>query len=232
VGQGFSPARDAARALLERVVAAKGGLSRLRGIHTVVAAAVTTVQTPSGSVTSETTTYVEYPSRFRVEARTPRGDTVQVYADGHAWVKGPGGVETVPPDSLARFRAPVERDVISLLVRASDGTLRVAIPRPAGTPPRASAPPLLLEFSGDGADSVMLSVDPASGLVLELRYVEQQGPVAQAVREVFSDYRPVDGVMVAFEASIRSGETTFAERRLREIRFNVPVAAALFERPR
>jgi zinc protease len=223
-----------AQRILARAVEARGGLAKLQSIKTVVATAMTIVQTPQGPVKSETKTYVEYPLRFRVEAKIPGGETVQAYADGQAWVKGPDGrVETVPQEYVQRFRAPAERDVLSLLVRASEGRLSVRVPKePLGDDrPLAARRPLRLEISGGTFGSVTLSIDADTGFVTACRYTEQGGMGPQDIEEVFSDYRAVDGVQVAFKAAIRSGTTTYAERAFSEIKFNVPVDPAIFKRP-
>jgi outer membrane lipoprotein-sorting protein len=51
------------------------------------------------------------------------------------------------------------------------------------------------------------------------------------VEELFSDYRKVDGVQVAFTATVRRGSQTVFERRLSDITFNTPFDPALFKRP-
>ena len=74
------PAQDArpedraeAAALLDRVIAAKGGLDKLRALKTIVARQTQASHRPDGAPsTVETTNYIEYPNRVRVEA--PRGD--------------------------------------------------------------------------------------------------------------------------------------------------------------
>src|SRR5262249_57337631 len=57
---------DAAKAiaLLDKVIAAKGGLENLRGIKTIVAKQTLT----NLGAQTETVNYIAYPDRFRVEA--------------------------------------------------------------------------------------------------------------------------------------------------------------------
>src|SRR5205823_12401910 len=84
-----------AKALLDRVVEAKGGLEKLRAIKTITAVTTSTAQTPSGPVEAKSTTTLEYPNHVRVDTTLPQGKTVQVYNGQQAWVRDPRGVHDV-----------------------------------------------------------------------------------------------------------------------------------------
>src|SRR5205814_7573387 len=90
-----------ARALLDRVISAKGGLERLKAITNIKAVTTTTLASPQGSVKADATTYLEYPDRVRIETRLPGMPSVQVYDGERAWVRDPAGVHEVP-DRMAR----------------------------------------------------------------------------------------------------------------------------------
>ena len=97
-----------ARALLDRVIEAKGGLAMLRAIKSIKAVTATTMIArpvaegaggpggPSGNIEAETTTYLQYPNRVRVETKAPQGVQIQVYDGERGWVRDPGGVHDVP----------------------------------------------------------------------------------------------------------------------------------------
>src|SRR5262249_38793306 len=68
-----------AKALLDRIIAAKGGLEKLRGIKTITASTSSTAETPMGAVEAKSTTILEYPNHVRVDTTLPQGRTVQVY---------------------------------------------------------------------------------------------------------------------------------------------------------
>ena len=55
-------------ALLDRAIAAKGGLETLRALKTIIARQTQASQRPEGETKVETTNYIQYPNRFRVEA--------------------------------------------------------------------------------------------------------------------------------------------------------------------
>jgi hypothetical protein len=48
---------------------------------------------------------------------------------------------------------------------------------------------------------------------------------------VFSDYRPVDAIQIAFLAWVRRAGQLILERRITGIKINAPIDSALFKRP-
>ena len=76
----------------------------------------------------------------------------------------------------------------------------------------------------------MLYVDPETSLIAKQTYVAG-GPGQPLVEELFSDYRPIDGVQIAFTASVRRGGQPMLERRVTDITINAPLDPALFKRP-
>src|SRR5438876_2578892 len=61
VGRAGNPGNEDAKALLDRVITAMGGLNALRGVKTVVAKQVVANTTREGVMTSDTTSYIQYP---------------------------------------------------------------------------------------------------------------------------------------------------------------------------
>lgn len=225
-----SAGTETAEALIKRAVEAKGGLEKLRSIKTVRASATTTLMLPQGPMRTETTTYIEYPDRFRVEAHLPRGAVIQVYGgENNVWVQDPAkGVMDVPPQARRDFKASVDRDLVPLLLRAAAGevTLRLLDTAPgaaAGDNVRA------VEVSGPKMDPVTLYIDAASGLVVRESYRLPGG--TGVADELFTDYRDVSGVKVAFKASMRRNNLPVLERVLTDFVVNPPLRAGLFDRP-
>jgi outer membrane lipoprotein-sorting protein len=227
-----------ARALLDKVIAAKGGLERLRGIKSITARTRTEMPAPRAAgrggeqgrdpVHIETTTYLEYPNRVRVETKMPDATVVQVFDGSRAWVKDPAGVHDVPGPALVDMRLSLRRDTIAALLAASDGTLRARllpdIKDESGRIHRA------LELSATDLDPMVLYIDPETLRINRQTYVAG-GAGSALIEEMFSDYRPVDGVQIAFTAAVRRGEQMILERKVVELRINDTPAPALFTRP-
>ena len=76
---------------------------------------------------------------------------------------------------------------------------------------------------------VVLYVDPQTSLITKQAF-SAEGPGFTLVEEQFSDYRPVDGVQIAFKATRKVGDRAVA-RIVSDVKINAPVDAALFKRP-
>jgi zinc protease len=215
--------RAKAAALLDRVIAAKGGLEKLRGIKTIVAKQTLINQGADGKAQTDTTNYIEYPDHFRIE--TPA--VTQGYDGTQAWLKDQRGVHDAP-ESLARdARLTLRRDIIALLLAAKDGTLT-----PRVLPDVKDADGRLtntLEVGARDLNPVVLYINPESGLITKQAFAADV-PGRPLVEEQFSDYRPVEGIQIAFQAVRKIGPLS-VERRVTDLKINAPIDAALFKRP-
>ena len=75
----------------------------------------------------------------------------------------------------------------------------------------------------------MLLIDAETSRINKLTFVSD-APGRPIVEEEFSDYRAIDGVQFAFSGARKNGAQSI-ERRITDLRLNVPVDAALFKRP-
>jgi hypothetical protein len=218
-----------ARELLDRIVAAKGGLDRLRGIKNITATTTAVSTTPDGQTTSaDTVTYLAYPDHVRVETKTADYSIVQVFDGTRAWVKDPQGTHDVPAAMIRDLQSGLRRDTIAVLLAAVDGRVRArALPDvkdETGTLYHA------IELSGTDLDPMVMYVDPDTNLIAKQTYVA--GRVGQPlVEEVFSDYKAVDGLQVAFTARLRVGGRQVLERHVSEFAINTALSPTLFARP-
>ncbi len=231
VQAGAAPsAESSGTALLDRVIAAKGGLDTLRRVTSITAVTSAGMKTPSGSVEAETTTYLHYPNQVRVETRLPEALIVQVYDGSRAWVKDPNGTHEVPEPMMRELQASFERDTIAVLLAAREGKVRVRLladARPAGSDGKTYR---ALELSGPALDPMVLHVDPVTHLVARQSYAPGGGG-QPLIEEIFSDYRTIDGVQIAFTAEVHRGGETILHRRVTSIRLNEPLGPTLFKRP-
>jgi zinc protease len=216
---------DQAKALLDQAIRAKGGLDKLRAVKTIIARQTLSNPAVEGKST-ETTNYIQYPDRFRIETRIPDGMIVQAYDGNQAWMKDPRGLRDAP-ELVREARASLRRDTIALLLAAKDGQLT-----PRLLPDVKDAKGRIdhaLELSGKDLNPVILYIDPVTSLPLKQVYTSD-APGRPLVEEQFSDYREIDGIQIPFTAARRLGPQT-VERRATEIRINVPIDAAQFKRP-
>ena len=219
---------DTAKALLATVIEAKGGLATLRGIKSIKAVTAATMTTPNGNVDAQTTTYLQYPDHVRVETKGPQGEQIQVYDGQRGWVRDPSGVHDVPAEALRDMAANLKRDTVSALLAADRGDLRARrlpdVKDPEGVVRHA------LELSSPTVDPIVLHIDAKTGLVAKQAYVVRS-PGQPLIEEIFSDYRAVDGVRIAFSAEVRADGKPVVKRRLSEIAINTSLDPRLFTRP-
>jgi zinc protease len=214
---------DTPEHLVRKAIAAKGGVERLRSISTVQAETSTRLETDQGPRTFPAVTSIQYPDRYRIEADTPAGRLVQVYADGAYWIQDARGVHDAPDAVRAEIRAAVQRDLVPLLLEAASGRLRIAKAR--SDDPSLAA----ISVSAPNRQPVTVYVDPSTGLVAMERY---DAPDASGtVEERYSDYRDVDGLKVAFKTTVRRPGAPLVERSVLTFRCNVPLSPSLFLKP-
>jgi zinc protease len=236
-----SPARE----LLDRMIAAKGGLERLRAIKTITATATEFVDSTQLAphedgaphfiprpTRSDTVTYLEYPNRMRQEVTYPDGEGGRVMVsgyDGREYWMGEAQRAAAMPAAYARtIEMKFRRDVIAALLAAHDGQLRVRL-LPDVKDDQGSRHQAV-ELSGTDVDPFVLLVDPATALISKQAYIGP-GRDRPLVEELFSDYRPVDGLQIAFRAIMRQRGQQVVDRQVTDVKINTPLDPALFKRP-
>jgi hypothetical protein len=215
--------RAKAIALLDRAIAAKGGLETLRALRTIVAKQTQASQRPDGETMVETTNYIEYPNRFRIEAP----EVVQAFDGTRSWMKDRRGVHDAPEALSREAAAALRRDVIALLLAAKDGALATRL-----LPDVKDAEGKLnhaLELSAPDLNPIVLYVDPESGLIRKRLYTADT-PGRPLVEGQFFEYKPVDGIQMAFRATQKVGPLSVV-RRITEVKINAPIDPGLFKRP-
>jgi len=217
-----------ARALLERAIAAKGGLEALRSVTSLVAVTTADSSTREGKTSVTSTTSLVYPDRVRIETEMPGATVVQAYDGERGWIQDPRGVRDVPERGLEELRASLKRDVIALLLAAQDGRVRVRLlPDTKGEDGvRYHA----LELTDVQLEPTVLYLHPETSLVAKQAYVIG-GLGRSLIEETFSDYRPISSVQIAHRATVHRAGVLMVDRRIREIRLNAPIDPARFRRP-
>jgi len=219
--------RARADALVDKVIAAKGGLERLRGLKTIIVKQTLTTDSPQGQATAETSNYIQYPDRFRIVTDAPNGTMVQASDGKVVWMTDPRGLHDAPEPLVREFRTALRRDPIALLVAAKAGKLTTRLLPEVKEGGGAAS--LLLEFAAPDLNPIVLEVDRETHLIRKQSY-RADAPGRPLVEESFSDYRPIDGIQIAFRASRKSGPLV-VERRVTDVKINTPVEPALFTRP-
>jgi outer membrane lipoprotein-sorting protein len=212
-----------AAAMIDKVVEAKGGLEKLRGLKSIVAKQTQASRRPDGESTVETTNYIEYPNHLRVETE----GQVQAFDGTRVWMKDKRGLHDAPDMFAREMSAGLRRDVVALLLAAKDGTVAARLlPDVKDAGGRISH---ALELSATDLNPIVLYVDPESSLILKRLYTAD-APERPVVEEEFYDYRPVDGIQFAFRATQKVGSMS-VDRRVTDVKINSNINPSLFKRP-
>ena len=176
----------------------------------------------AGPATFDTTSYIQYPGSFRVDATTASGPVVQVFSGGECWVKDARGVaigagrprpiRCAAPCSATSsgccWRSPTARSP-----RHASSRRRRGGPRPDRDWRRwrRHAAGRSVARSRDGPDSSRSATTR-----------RQARPARTTVEEQFSDYRNVDGLQVAFAAVVAGGRAAGAHAPRAHVRVQRP----------
>jgi zinc protease len=218
--------RQAVREVIARAVQAKGGLDRLRSIRTVK---ITAMSTMAGARSAfDTTSYIQYPGSFRLDANMELGPEVRVFSGGECWIKDGLGLRSATSEQADQMRDTVQRDVVGLLLALADGkVLATRLPDVVEQGRGLTA----LGVGGRAMQPVVLLLDPVTDLIRAQRFDAPRGAGRVTIEEQFSDYRSVDGLQVAFAAVVQWDGRPVLTRRVRTVEINIPLAADLFTRP-
>jgi len=218
---------DPARALISRAIDAKGGLALLRSIQTVRMESVATVQSAGINTDLPTTTTIRYPGSFRIESTTPAGRLIQVFSAGRYWVQDSKGVHEAPDSMAAVIRGSVQRDTVPLLLALKNGEVSATV----GETIDGGRTLPTLEVALPGSAPLTLIFDPSTSLLVRAKYRLSNPGGDVTVEEIYSDYRDVKGLKVAFITDVRRDGAAAVRRTLRTFDFNIPVDSALFNKP-
>jgi zinc protease len=219
---------ERAKAVMARAAAAAGGLDALRAVRTIRSTGKTVMSTPDGPLSAATRTSIEYPERMRVDLTLPRGAVVQVYADGHAWLKDQTGPHDAPEPMRREFAQAIRRDWIALFLAAADD--RVIGKKLADATGVGGRPLQVVELLNDGLLPVRVAVDGGTGRLAWLSY-DSTGPGGRAtVTENFDNFKEVGGIQIPCTVVVRRDSILMFERNVENIEVNVPIAPALFDK--
>jgi hypothetical protein len=220
-------ALDDARQVIARAVAAKGGLDLLRSIQTVRVESVATVQSDGINTDLPSTTTIRYPGAFRTDTTTPAGPLVQVFNAGRYWVQDRNGVHDAPESMAALIRGNVQRDTVPLLLALNDGKITASLSESTEEGRRMP----VLEVALPGNTAMRLVFDPSTALLSKVNYRVPSPSGEVNVEEIYSDYRDVHGLKVAFTTEVRRDGAPAVRRTVRSFEFNVPVDPSIFNKP-
>jgi hypothetical protein len=101
--------------------------------------------------------------------------------------------------------------------------------RAAGTDKVGDKTASVLEVTSEGSTTRWLIDDQGQIMRSQFKTTTMQGPVQREID--FADYRPVDGIVMAFKRTTRDNGEVAATTDVKTIKINPTVDAAMFAKP-
>lgn len=222
-------AEAAAKNLLARALAAKGGEGRLRSVRSMAIKASGTIRSGGQEIQAGLQRRYRAPDKLRLDLdlRIPGGSAqvVTVLDSKQAWSKQPNGVIDLPPEGVAELEKQVWRDQEFILLRAAEPGAKIAS---LGQQTRDGATFDGLRITRADGLSVDLFLDPKTHLVRLVDYEEAPG---RTTIERLDDYRAVEGLQVAHRRVTKSPDADL-DVRVESVTINGTIAADAFARPK
>jgi len=228
-GFSASPSQlEEGRELIEIAIEAFGGEKILDGIRTlVIEAKVQNGMEGGGGAVLEVTTSIEFPNRFRREAKTPEGSLVTVVTPDDSFVIVVDTLFDLSDYERFRLEDSILHHPIPLLKTRKDPTFR-AISREPAEVDGSSTQLVDVEVM---AKKTILALEEATGRILETRFtvVSETGGVPQSVVVRFSDFREVDGLVFPFSGSMTVDGVEIVSTSITHVTVNDALPNGLFE---
>jgi zinc protease len=215
------------KALIAKVVAAMGGKEKLAGLKALSSTASQVRNGPQGSLTVDVDTTVVFPDQVKSTLHSPQGEMSMVFTPKEAFIAAPGqGSQDLPPAMKETAIKDTKRDPIYIAQHADDPTFSF---RAAGTDKAGDKAANVLEVTSDSGTTRWLVDDEGRILRSQFKTNTMQGPVQREIE--YADYRPVDGIVMAFKRTTKDNGEVAATTDVKTIKINPPVDAAMFAKP-
>ncbi|MBI5280566.1 MAG: insulinase family protein [Candidatus Solibacter usitatus] len=210
------------KGLVSAAVAAMGGLEKLKSIKDISTKGKLKLTLPQGTYDAETETQILYPDRYKTVMKLPMATITQALDGASAWM----GQGAMTQDMPAQLTAELAKGVSS-----AAGGIGLWLAAEAGK----------AEVHATGADSVLwksgdvevrVSFDEATHLPVKMamKTIGMTGPAE--IENVFSDFREVDGLKMAFATSVTQNGQKVGEGTTSEVKFNSGLKAESFAKPK
>jgi zinc protease len=215
------------RRLASKVAEGLGGLEKVRVVKGLRRKASVLAKTPQGDVSIEVEGTVFYPDRIAQKMQTPMGTMSMVVTPETSFLDTPMGSRDLPASQKEDLLKESRRDPVFVVQHLDDPKFAFS---PGGTEKVGEVEAAILDVNADGAEARWW-VDPGSGRILRTAatVVGRGGPGRQVID--YSDFRTVDGLVVAFKQAMTRDGQPAASAELREIEVNPSPDPKVFEKP-
>lgn len=213
--------------ILAEAVEAAGG-ARLKAINDIMQVGQMTMVTPQGEFTGGVETVLKFPRQFLQKMKMPFGEMTIVYDGKTAWVKSPLGVQDALESQKKEILSSVARDPLYILKNYDLPRYTVQFLKEETVDGMRVFVVLVRDSKTD--QTVQLSFDSKTNRVVKSSYTAPWMGAPAKLEEIYSDYRTVNGITLAFKMLINKNGQKAAETVWNEIKVNSGVTDALFKK--
>lgn len=217
-------------AVLDKALDAKGGYEKLSKVRTLQWSGTGTLTLGGESAPVQMTKRYVAPDKLRLDMNVNGGAyVVATIYDGdkgwqHATQGGKAQVVDLPKQEIELGKKQIWRDQEFVLLRYKTKLARV---RKVEDRKIGNVADYAIELtSADGSSRVVLLIDKKTHLIMGMDYVEADTEVA----ERYSNYKKVDGIMIAHERTTDSMALKL-KAKVEKAELNVKLDAKLFSKP-
>ncbi len=213
------------KALAAKVVAAMGGLPKLKSIKSMH---VNIAESDSGGPPSAVDVYLAFPDSMHVDMQIPQGTLTIVASPDAAFMSLPGmGSRSMPPAQKTEMMSQMHHDLVYIAQHVDDPAFTFT---GAGTEKIGDVEAAIVDVGG-AVPWVRWYVDPKTGYVLREKYkaTGQSGPFEG--ESDLTDWRTADGLAMPYKhANKQNGEQT-SVAEFKKIELNPQLDPKLFQKP-
>jgi len=227
-------AQDAARAVVEKAIAAHGGMEKLskHRADKVQVKGVLVIGTREASFVAETT--VQLPGQFKNVMKLTLDDRphvlVQVLNGDQAWVTLDGQPQKVEAAALAEMRETMQLDrAVRLVPLLTDPTFQLEAAGEAKVGDRVAA---VLRVTAKGRKELRMFFDRETGLLVKTEH-KLDDKMGKEVRqeETYSDFRDLGGYRRPVKVTVQRDGKKVMEAELTEVKYFERLDDAQFAKP-
>ena len=213
------------KALAAKVVAAMGGLPKLKSVKTMRALLA---EGDSSGPPVNIVVSMAYPDSMHVEVQTPQGLLTIVTSPAGSFMSMAGkGSRSLPPDQKADTDAQLHHDLVFVAQHADDPAFSFSA---AGTEKIGDVDAAIVDVGG-AIPWVRWYIDPKTGRILREKYktLGQTGPVDGETD--LTDWRTVDGLTMPYLHKNKQDGHDAGSAEFKKIELNPTVDPKLFAKP-
>jgi outer membrane lipoprotein-sorting protein len=213
--------------IVAKNIEAHGGLKNLQAIKTMKS---TGKLVQGGAMEFPFTNYVKRPGSMRIESLIQGQTFVMAYDGTTGWTinpfQGSPDPQKLPQDQVNELVDQADIDGQLVDYKKKGSTLEYI-----GKDEIEGSPVYKLKLTQKDGDIKYLYLDQETGIELKETSIVKQGDKEMEIDTYYSDYKEVNGVMIAHSMESRVGDQVGSQIVIEKVEVNVPVDDAMFAMP-